>query len=57
MMPKMAMATRCGFIQSENMLWATPMMNAATTEPPSEPIPPRMTTMKASRIISTPICG
>src|SRR5207245_5880513 len=57
MMPKMAMATRCGFIQSENRLWVIPMTKAATTEPPRLPMPPRMTTMKASRIISTPICG
>src|SRR5262249_53926259 len=57
MMPKMAMATRCGFIQSENRLCAMPMTNAATTEPPMLPMPPRITTMNASRIISTPICG
>src|SRR5262249_12247114 len=57
MMPKIAMATRCGFIHSENRLCAMPMTKAATTEPPMLPIPPRITTMNASRIISRPICG
>ncbi len=40
MIPKMAMATRCGFIQSVSRLWAMPMTNAATTDPPMEPMPP-----------------
>src|SRR5262249_11236491 len=57
MIAKMAIATRCGFIQRVSRLWAIPITNAATTEPLIEPIPPRITTMKASRIISTPICG
>ena len=57
MMPKIAMATRWGFIQSVSRLWVMPITKAATTEPPIEPMPPRITTMNASRIISTPICG
>src|SRR5262249_1378101 len=57
MIPKIAMATRWGFIHSEKRLCAMPMTNAAATEPPRLPMPPRITTMKASRIISTPIWG
>jgi hypothetical protein len=57
MMPKMAMATRWGFSHNVSRLWVMPITKAATTEPPMEPMPPRITTMNASRIISTPICG
>src|SRR5256884_157105 len=46
-----------GTAQSLSSPCPVPIANAATTEPPIEPMPPKITTMNASRIISTPIWG